>query len=258
MCKVCNQPSPFFANAQIMGKYHVNYFRCNLCGMVETEDPFWLNEAYSEAIAQADIGLVGRNVRLARVTSVLLKILFSKARNFVDYGGGYGMFVRLMRDAGFNFFRHDKYCSNLFAKGFDVEPNASQAFDLLTAFEVFEHLVDPAIELAKMLALSPNILFTTGIMRENDPPKPAEWWYYTRQSGQHVTLYTRRSLRILAGKHNLRLCSVGDLHLFTKSEIPNWLFRSLIRISRPTSQLLPKRKSLLAQDYLKLTGEVIG
>jgi hypothetical protein len=50
--------------------------------------------------------------------------------------GGYGMFVRLMRDGGFDFHREDPLCDNLFAQGFDRQDDGT--FELVTAFEVFE------------------------------------------------------------------------------------------------------------------------
>jgi len=36
---------------------------------------------------------------------------------FLDYAAGYGLFVRLMRDAGYNFRWSDLYCQNLFVRG---------------------------------------------------------------------------------------------------------------------------------------------
>lgn len=50
------------------------------------------------------------------------------------------MLVRVTRDLGFDFYWHDKYCDNIFAKHFVA--NRESRFALLTAFEVFENLVD--------------------------------------------------------------------------------------------------------------------
>ena len=56
------------------------------------------------------------------------------------------MFVRIMRDKGFNFYRQDIHCQNLFAKHFDISNiKITEKFDLLTAIEVFEHLEDPMV-----------------------------------------------------------------------------------------------------------------
>lgn len=256
-CKVCRSRSEAFESATILGKYQIEYFRCGTCGLIETEKPYWLAESYAEPIAQTDIGLVERNVDFARRTAPILQLLFRGARKFVDYGGGYGLFVRMMRDRGYNFYRYDKYCSNLFANGFDAHIEADESqFDLLTAFEVFEHLVDPLAEVARMLALSRNILFSTCLIPREAPPRPKEWWYYALQTGQHVTLYTVESLKRLAEENNLYFHSAGSLHLLTEQSIPNWKFRMVCgaRFQRLV-RLIPNRPSLLADDFRRLTGQ---
>ncbi len=260
MCKVCDRPSKFFATAELLSKYKVTYYRCDSCGLIETEQPYWLSEAYSEAITASDIGLVSRNIEFAARTKVLLSIFFRESRKFVDYGGGYGMFVRLMRDWGFDFARYDKYCPNLFARGFDVESTQETPFDLLTAFEVFEHLVNPVDDLGAMLRMAPSVFFSTCLIPKHNPPKPEEWWYYVRQSGQHVTLYTLESLRVLAERNNLHLLSAGDLHLFHDRQISKELFRlvSHSKVNRLASTFLPNRRSLLGDDYHKVSGQYLN
>ena len=70
-------------------------------------------------------------------------MFFDPKAKFLDYGGGYGMLVRLMRNYGFDFYYFDKYCQNLFANGFDLKDSACSRFELLTAFELFEHFSEP-------------------------------------------------------------------------------------------------------------------
>lgn len=260
MCKICDSRSELFDTAVVLERHTVKYYRCSKCGLVETEEPFWLEEAYASPIVDSDIGLVGRNVELARQTQVILDVLFKDGSRFVDYGGGYGMFVRLMRDAGFNFFRYDRYCANLFAKGFDVALEGEHDFDLLTAFEVFEHLADPTAELATMLSFSRNIFFTTQLLSREHPPRPSEWWYYALHGGQHVTLYTKEALLTMAEQNRLFLNSDGTIHLLTEKAVPGWLFRSLLRpkFRRLVRLLRPHRISLRGEDYFKLTGQTIG
>ena len=48
-------------------------------------------------------------------------VFFKSNGSIVDYGGGYGLLVRLMRNSGFDFYRYDPYCANFFAKGFEVD-----------------------------------------------------------------------------------------------------------------------------------------
>ncbi|HEY2581400.1 MAG TPA: hypothetical protein VGI43_06320, partial [Mucilaginibacter sp.] len=95
---------------KILNKYDVNYYRCNETGFIQTEAPFWLAEAYSSVITKLDIGLPFRNIYLADRLSKILTTKFDYEGIFLDYAGGYGLFTRLMRDKGFNFYNTDKYC----------------------------------------------------------------------------------------------------------------------------------------------------
>src|SRR6187551_714050 len=137
-CKICASATSDLFSAKVLGKYDVKYFKCNNCGFVQTQEPYWLQEAYSSAITVQDIGLVSRNYLYAQICRSIIKLFFSRKTKFLDYGGGYGMFVRLMRDKGFDFYRYDTYCKNMFAEGFDDKGELD--YELITAFEVFEHL----------------------------------------------------------------------------------------------------------------------
>ena len=96
----------------------MQYFRCDYCGFIQTEKPYWLHEAYSTAIAAQDVGILARNLMNRRVTAALLKVLFPDATKLVDFGAGHGILVRLMRDLGFDFVWMDRYASNDYARGF--------------------------------------------------------------------------------------------------------------------------------------------
>ncbi len=248
-----------FARANLLGKYDVEYFRCTRCGLVQTEKPYWLDEAYSSAITAQDLGQVQRALERYKFTRSLILTRFDCNAKFIDYGGGYGLFVRMMRDEGFDFYRYDPYCENLFAKGYDAEPEGRNQYELLTAFEVFEHLVDPIDEIAKMLSHSRNLLFSTLLMPPSYP-KPGDWWYYAYETGQHVTFYTPQSLREIGRKFRLRLCTNGiDLHLLSEKEVSPAVFKALLRpkIAMVANALLRRRKqhpSFLGVDINRITG----
>jgi len=213
----------------MLRKYTVHYFECTTCGFVQTEEPYWLAEAYGEAIVNTDIGPVFRNNLYSKITKAVILQFFDRTGPFVDFGGGYGLFVREMRDKGFDFWRHEKYCENLFAQGFDVAPETKQRFELLTAFEVFEHLPDPAAEIARMVQLSDNLLFTTELLPASRP-RPSEWWYFSPHHGQHIAIYTMRALEQIAAKHALHLVSDGErLHLLSKRPVSKRWFDFLSR-----------------------------
>jgi hypothetical protein len=263
LCKICNTQAKDLALATVLGRHRVQYYHCPQCGFVQPEEPYWLKESYSDAITKSDIGLVGRNVSLSGQTKLLISAFFDDRGRFLDYGGGYGMFVRLMRDAGLDFYLYDQYCENLFAKSFQVHEPGDQPYELVTAFEVFEHLVDPMAELERIRAFSTNILFTTTLIA-TPPPPPGQWWYYGLEHGQHVALYSLRSLEHIAQRFGLHLQSNGTtLHLLTQKKISRWAFRTLLNrhVGKFAKIWINRRlrgRSLLASDYEKIAGHPLA
>lgn len=246
-CKICGNITDFFSEAVILNKYKIKYFICGNCGFVQTEKPYWFKEAYSDAINYSDIGILKRNLDLLNPTKNVINFYFNKKGSFVDYGGGYGIFVRIMRDKGYKFFWSDKYCDNLFARNFEATGNN---YEILTAYEVFEHLENPVDEVSLMFKYSKNILFTTYLLPRNNP-KPGEWWYYTPDHGQHISIYSLNSLKIIAEKYSKNFYTNGkNIHLFTDKKIPSLIFKI---ITKPYLTdfvgIISREKSLLDDDY---------
>jgi hypothetical protein len=231
----------------------VQYFKCPDCGFIQTEQPYWLDEAYRNVIAPSDVGAVSRASSLAETTAHYISLLFNGNGRFLDYGGGYGLFVRMMRDKGYDFLWYDKFAKNLLAKGFEAQDG--EPFELVTAFEVLEHLYDPLAEMEKILRFSRSLLFSTLIV-PTPCPMPEKWSYYALETGQHVSLYSLRSLQTLAEKSGLRLYSTGGyLHLMTPEKIPSLWFRLFTH--KITWSLLRRwhaRRSLHQADFEKITG----
>ncbi|MDP2237972.1 MAG: class I SAM-dependent methyltransferase [Bacteroidales bacterium] len=224
-CKICDQEANYVFNSTILKKYEISYFQCTNCKYLFTEKPFWLEEAYKEPINISDTGLVERNIYLSKITSRVLFYLFDHEGTYLDYGGGYGLYVRLMRDIGFNFLWDDIFTTNLLSKGFEF---SNESIELLTCFETFEHLENPIIEIEKMLKISSNILFTTELYPE-PMPSPENWWYYALDHGQHISFYNLRTLNFIADKFDLNIYSNGtNLHLFTSKKLNKYIWQMLI------------------------------
>lgn len=234
-CKICGGATSNAFSALILRKFTAPFYACDKCGFLQTPEPDWLKDAYSDAVVVADTGLVRRNYDVSKKTSVLICCFFSRKGRFRDVAGGYGLFVRLMRDVGFDFFWSDKYCQNLLARGFEAQ--TGYRYSLVTAFEVLEHVPDPLgfIRDALQSSGSNSILFTTELF-SGSPPKPGEWWYYAFEAGQHISFYQRRTLQEIANRLGKRLYSRGSLHLLTDVKIHPWIF-SLIT-GRTCSQIL--------------------
>lgn len=255
-CKICNVQTENFSRATLANEFVVDYFRCPNCGFIQTEEPYWLDKVYNSAIADSDIGLIQRNILLSQVIKAIISTLFDSNGRFLDYGGGYGIFVRILRDLGYDFYRYDKYCPNLFAQGFDADLEKNNKYELITAFELFEHLPNPMVDIGEMLAYSDSIVFSTELIPANTP-KPGYWWYYALESGQHISFYTEKSLRIIAKNFGRNYYSNGkSLHMITNKKIfPNvFPILSSYRMARLIN-LFNRRKCLLESDYNRITGK---
>jgi hypothetical protein len=237
----------FAFEQRLLGRHDVAYFSCGGCGLLRTEAPHWLDEAYASAIAPADTGLVQRNLELARVSTALLHHLFRGEGRIVDVAGGYGLFTRLMRDNGFDAWWSDKYCENRLAVGFEAEPGPHAA---VTAWEVLEHVHEPLQFGREQLEAwqTRTFLFSTTLF-EGAPPAPGSWWYYAPESGQHITFYQRRTLAKLAAALGLRFLSRGSVHLFTDQPLGERVFALLAgRASHLAARRARRRLGTRAQS----------
>ena len=96
VCRVCKMQAEDLFSTVVLGKYSVTYCKCSQCGYVQTEEPYWLDEAYNNPINDSDTGMIMRNLWLKNIAVTLIYFLFDKKKKFLDYGGGYGVFVCLM------------------------------------------------------------------------------------------------------------------------------------------------------------------
>jgi 2-polyprenyl-3-methyl-5-hydroxy-6-metoxy-1,4-benzoquinol methylase len=214
MCPICNGSESPFGTLIVMSKFNVSYFRCTNCGFIHTEQPYWLERAYSEAIASQDVGVITRNEMNAVFTSSLLSLAFRNTSHALDFGGGHGVFVRMMRDRGFNFFWKDLYASNHFARGFEFDPKIS--YDFVTAFEVLEHFVEPMRELESIMDIADNVFVST-LTVPTPTPQLSDSWYYLPSTGQHLSFYTKETLLHIAA-HYQRPCSRNALSVLFGSD----------------------------------------
>lgn len=176
-----------------------------------------------------DTGVMARNLYFSRITAHLLKAGFDPKALYLDFAGGYGIFTRLMRDYGYNFYWSYRYAENLVARGFEYKEKLQKPA-LITAFEVLEHLSGPLAEIEDMFQHSENLLFTTRLVPE-PVPAPEDWWYYSFEGGQHIALYTKAALQKIAARFGKHLQTNGkSVHLLSAKPMSNLQFKwALIR-----------------------------
>jgi hypothetical protein len=253
-CRLCGGATESFGELTVLGRHRARYARCTECGYVAVEDPHWLEKAYADhAIAALDTGIVMRNLWLADAVDALLRWRFREVRTALDFGAGTGLFVRLMRDRGHDFRWSDPHCENLFALGFEVDANTT--LDLVTCFEVAEHLTEPLPVFEHLIARAPILIFSTELLPERHN-RPGEWHYYAPETGQHVGFFTIASLQVLANRLGRHLASDGRmLHTLTTEPLnPRWLRAvSKQRRARRMLKLLRKQPPLTWRDAEVLT-----
>jgi hypothetical protein len=220
-CPICQALTSNAFKALVLNKYEAQYQICPQCGYLFTLEPHWLDEAYTSAIASTDTGLVKRNISISAKLACLLYFGLKERGQgrYVDMAGGYGMLTRMMRDAGFNFFWQDKYCSNLLAHGFEFYKDNIPC-SAVTAFEVLEHVTNPLefINTSLEEASTDTIIFST-VLYDGEPPDPSLWWYYGFSTGQHIGFFKKKTLEIIGQKLGLNLSSVNNMHMLSKRKI---------------------------------------
>lgn len=251
-CKICVQENKSIFSGKVLNKYHVEYYFCENCGFLQTEEPYWLKEAYNDSINISDTGIMKRNLNLSQLTTIIINLFFDRNGVFLDFAGGYGIFTRLMRDIGFDFYWNDKFSVNLVARKFEY--SQGDTIELMTSFESFEHFDKPLDEIENMLKISKNILFSTELFC-GTPPQLEEWGYYGLGHGQHISFYSLKTLKFLADKYDLNLYSNGrSLHLLTEKRLNPSVFNLSLKLNRfGLFHLLKKmNKSKTMTDWYQL------
>lgn len=230
----------------------INYFECAACGYVQTEHPYWLEKAYSSAINNCDTGIMSRNQSNVGLILATLDALNSFDSTVVDYAGGYGILVRLLRDRGIEALWSDPYCKNLLALGFE---HTNEKACLITAFEAFEHFVDPVVEAEKLFSIAPNLLISTFLI-PTPTPAPSQWWYYGLGHGQHIGFFRIETLKFIAQKFNKHFVSDGvSCHFFADTAISSLEWNIKIRLARRFPSLYSRKlKSKTWSDFEKMSG----
>ena len=214
-CKICNNKTEKVFQTRILYKYDIDYFQCINCKFVQTETPYWLEEAYQNPMNLTDTGIMLRNSRSSKIVTSIIVLFFNKNYKFIDYAGGYGVFTRLMRDTGFDFYWIDPYTKNLLSRGFEKQDNIK--YDVVTTFESFEHFESPLTEIENIFKISKNVIFSTELV-PNKLPEPDAWWYYGTEHGQHVALYTKESFKFIANKYGVHYYNISNLHVFSEKK----------------------------------------
>lgn len=226
-CKICDEKSQLVFTGMMLKKHEAFYHSCPNCGYLFIREPYWLSEAYSDAIVDADTGLVYRNQLFSECITRYLVLLGQARATCLDLSGGTGLFTRLMRDNGFDYYWDDPYCRNIHARGFELKmlPEGYQV-SVVTAFEVLEHLENPVDFIRHAFSNShAQVLIVSTELFAGSPPALDAWNYYMPETGQHIGFFQQKTLRTIATRLKLHLDSHKHFHVFSRVALPRWPLR---------------------------------
>lgn len=233
-CKVCDAVAELFGVVDFsksceeqrgtflpMSGVPVWYHRCPACGLIFTATfDHWPPSHFAEHIYNDGYAAVDPDYLELRpnVNAELVANFLSRGAGLrvLDYGGGNGRLAALLRARG------------VAASSWDVmvDPGRPEtaAYDVVTAFEVFEHTPTPVATCADALGcLRPDgaLLFTT-LTADKLPPRAAHFWYIAPRNG-HVTIHTRASLSRLFARFGWQVHHYNDLLHVAFRSVPAWL-----------------------------------
>lgn len=203
----------------------IRYSQCSSCGHCFAPDiAKWSIAEFEDRIYNKDYVLVDPDyieVRPRENAKVLVRLFGDRGLSFkhLDYGGGQGLLSQSLRELGWQSSSYDPFVDR------DTRIEQLGSFDLITAYEVFEHVPNPKQLMADLCQLlSPNglILFSTLVSDAYLlPDQRLSWWYASPRNG-HISLFSRRSLFTLAKGAGFNFGSLSEgFHCMLRG-VPSW------------------------------------
>jgi SAM-dependent methyltransferase len=238
LCPICSAPSSLLdvvdfnkSCEELRGMFiglsgiSIYYARCGNCGFCfAPEIAGWKFEEFEDKIYNKEYVQFDPDYIESRPRSNanhLISTFSGKANSFrhLDYGGGDGLLSKILKESSWQSISYDSFVNK------DICIAKLGKFDLITAYEVFEHVPDPIQLMSDLRSLlSPNgiILFSTLLSDGNiNINQRLGWWYASPRNG-HISLFSRKSLEIIAKNNafNFGSFSAGYHVFFT--DIPSW------------------------------------
>jgi len=209
VCRLCGAELTSVFRKFLLKNHDVQYFQCISCKAMQTEVPYWLDEAYDPSNERFDSGQVTRSILNAAFLNWLISVVELPSPRILDYGCGSGLLVRLLRDSGLDAWGLDRHSNPRLSLGFQVDN--SNGFDVINLCEVIEHFDQPRTALDEIFKANPSLLVVqTGIMGEPDP----SWFYLADFHGQHIFFLTVATVNWIASHYKRYVCIISGYLIF--------------------------------------------
>ncbi|WP_207477236.1 class I SAM-dependent methyltransferase [Arenibaculum pallidiluteum] len=184
----------------------VHFVECSECGFAWIPElHLWTHKQFRDAIYNEDYILCDPHFAEIRPRKLAAWLAtFARGMRVLDYGGGEGATARELRRFGV-----DAVCWDPF---YISAPPPKGPFDLVTAFEVVEHVPDQVGLFSRLAELcGDGLLVFSTLLRPRT--QKGDWWYACARNG-HVSLHTEESLSHVAGLVGMQVHTLdGHTHV---------------------------------------------
>lgn len=203
----------------------VYYHRCPNCAFVfapelqKWSDEAFLHHIYNDKYVDIDPDYVNdRPLNNAGFLSQLFGEDKHRIRH-LDYGGGNGILSAALRNEGWDSTSHDPFPSS------ERKLEDLGKFNLITAFEVFEHVPDVRALIANLRTLMDEeciVVFSTLLTDGHVVPNSRLTWWYASPRNGHISLFSKQSLVLVAQQHDLAFGSFNQNVHCLINKLPAW------------------------------------
>lgn len=210
----------------------IYYFLCEKCNFCYAPTfKKWSKKDFEKYIYNKDYIKVDpdyENNRPFYNSKLLINTFKNNYKNIkhLDYGGGNKTLSKFLQEKNWSTKSYDKFV--------DINTNIQKLgkFNLITLFEVFEHVVD-IDELMNDLSLLIEddglIIFSTLLSDKNIKKNSRlQWWYAAPRNG-HISLFSKKSLYVLASKYNFKIAHNNSNIHFLYKDINSTIVKTVLR-----------------------------
>jgi hypothetical protein len=211
-CRICNGAlAPIWPIVQIRDRFKTRYRRCKKCWSLQLVGLEWIRDAYwGDTSIRHDEGRRLRNRIVFSFLDHVQHMLWRREKiNLLDYGSGSEKilenFINKFTKETYKIENYDPYVN-----GLEALPEGK--FHAITCIEVLEHLSNVQAfyeHIRQKLHRNSILICSTEIHIPFGPSAHGKTWQYlTKSIGQHITFWTRRSLKYMKGAVGADKCAI--------------------------------------------------
>jgi len=229
-CRICSSKVVKKWTMKVRDRFEGKLMQCKECDALQFVGLDWLKDAYyGDFSVRFDEGRFIRNKVVYVLVRKLTKAFFDSDKvTLLDYGGGEGVLEDLLCIKAKPSYKPETY--DPYVRKHSELPK--KTFDFITCIEVLEHLQDVSAffnDIKKIFHKDSIMLCSTSLY---DPTKhDKKWQYLSTEIGQHITFWSKKSIRHLKKIIGVRHCAIIECN--NKLQMQFLLFANRLPINVP-------------------------